>query len=334
MTPLVETQPLTFNAGTVESPGAFVVVPSYNHAPFVATCLRSIFRQTLPPTKLLVIDDGSRDDSPRVIEQTLEDCPFPCELIARDNRGLCATLNEGLARSGSGRYFAYLGSDDLWLDDFLAARVELLEARGRAVLAYGHAYLIDGDNQIVDCTKDWASYVDGDARRMLLETTAPMSPTVLYRRDALARHGWNERSRLEDYDLYLRLSVEGDFAFDARVLSAWRRHETNASRDQLMMLEEQFAAQRRAAGLFGLSADEIERRHAALGFQRAEDFLRLGRKRAALGLMWRNLRGGATASPRSLARMAARLLTPSPLMNWRRRRVHRRATGRYGTLHL
>ena len=99
-----------------------VVVPSYNHAQFIEATLRSIMKQTLPPAELIVIDDGSSDDSPAVIERVLNDCPFPCELIARDNRGLCATLNEGFERS-RGNYFAYLGSDDLWLPDFLKARV-------------------------------------------------------------------------------------------------------------------------------------------------------------------------------------------------------------------
>ena len=67
--------------------------------------------QTLPPAQLIVIDDGSTDDSPHLIARVLTGCPFPCEFIARDNRGLCATLNEGLERS-TGKYFAYLGSDD------------------------------------------------------------------------------------------------------------------------------------------------------------------------------------------------------------------------------
>src|SRR5919198_117682 len=164
-----------------------VVVPSYNHAPFVASALRSVFRQTLRPAELLVIDDGSADDSARVAGGLLKDCPFPCELIARENRGLCATLNEGLSKT-RGEYFAYLGSDDLWLPGFLAARVSLLGERARAVLAYGHALLIDERGEVFDCTADWAEYADGDARAMLFErTTAPMSPTVLYRREPRLR---------------------------------------------------------------------------------------------------------------------------------------------------
>ena len=74
----------------------FVAVPSYNHAPFVEECLTSIFRQTLPPAKLLVIDDGSRDGSAEVIEKVLADAPFAAEFIARENRGLAATLNEAI----------------------------------------------------------------------------------------------------------------------------------------------------------------------------------------------------------------------------------------------
>ncbi len=195
----LEESPELSSAAYSESTRVSVVVPSYNHASFVERTLRSIFRQTFAPAELLVIDDGSTDGSPKIIEPVLHDCPFPCELVARENRGLSATLNQGFARA-RGEYFAYLGSDDLWLPDFLRARVRLLESRPDAVLAYGHAYFIDEQNRIVDCTADWAHYADGDVREMLLQTIAPMSPTVLYRRDALEQQRWNEESKLEDYE--------------------------------------------------------------------------------------------------------------------------------------
>jgi alpha-1,3-rhamnosyltransferase len=307
-----------------------VVVPSHNHAPFIEAALRSIFKQTHAPAHLLVIDDGSRDDSPQIIGRVLDECPFPCELVARENRGLCVTLNEGLGRT-SGCYFAYLGSDDLWLPDFLAARVALLERRVRAVLAYGHALLLDECGAVFDCTLDWAAYADGDARAMLLEETyAPMSPTVMYRRAAIERHGWNERARLEDYELYLRLSAEGEFAFDPRVLSAWRRHGTNASRDFVWMIEARLEAQRNAAAQLNLRADELERFQRALNFAGAEDLLRLGDKRAALKFLRRSLRG--THSTRALARVALRLITPHSLFEWRKRRKQTSAARRYGML--
>ena len=105
-----------------------VLVPSYNHAPFVEKTLRSIFKQTLAPKKLIVIDDGSKDESAAIIELVLRDCPFPSEFIKRENRGLSATLNEGFART-SGEFFAYLGSDDVWLPTFLERRIALLQKR-------------------------------------------------------------------------------------------------------------------------------------------------------------------------------------------------------------
>jgi alpha-1,3-rhamnosyltransferase len=308
-----------------------VVVPSYNHAPYVAQTLRSIFRQTLRPKQLLVIDDGSTDDSPRIIERVLGEAPIACEFVARANRGLAATLNEGFART-SGRYFAYLGSDDLWLPDLLAARVALLDARPRAVLAYGHAYSIDGAARIVDCTTDWAAYRDGDARAMLLTTLAPLSPTVVYRRAALPAKPWNEQARLEDYELYLRLSAAGEFAFDPRILSAWRQHEYNASSNLKFMLEERLAAQSRAAAALALDAHALNRYQALARFRSAQEFMRQGHKLTALRLLLTSLR--AAPSAREVARLCAGLIVPHCALSRRRARARQRAQARYGPLPL
>jgi alpha-1,3-rhamnosyltransferase len=310
---------------------ASVVVPSFNHAQFVAMTLRSIMKQSCAPAELVVIDDGSTDDSPGVIERTLQECPFPCELILRSNRGLCATLNEGLART-EGDYFAYLGSDDVWLPNFLKDQVRLLQSRTDTVLAYGHAYFVDEQSRIVDCTADWANYVDGDVRAMLLNTIAPMSPTVLYRRAALEKESWNEQAKLEDYDLYLRLSTLGKFAFDPKVLSAWRFHAKNTSRDQLFMLKEHLATQRALAPALGLSDQELEKLQRRTRFSRAEDFLRVGDKRTAMRLISANLTG--VRSPRSLARMLIRLGVPMSVIRKRNAVKQRRATERFGSIEL
>ncbi|HEX9918333.1 MAG TPA: glycosyltransferase [Pyrinomonadaceae bacterium] len=314
---------------TASATAVSVVVPSFNHAPFIERTLRSVFRQTLPPLELVVIDDGSRDDSPRIIERVLRDCPVACDFIARENRGLSATLNEGFARS-RGRYFAYLGSDDLWFPNFLRARVELLEARPRAVIAYGNAYSIDAADRIIDCTTDWARYRDGDARGMLLETLAPLSPTVVYRRDALQERPWNEEARLEDYELYLRLSADGEFAFDTAILSAWRQHGSNTSRNLEMMLGEKLAAQRCAATSLGLSAKELADFQTIVRFRSAQEFMRRGEKLKALKLAALNWRG-ARAKDEAL-KLVAGLLLPHRLVARRQARRRERAARRYGAL--
>jgi glycosyltransferase involved in cell wall biosynthesis len=304
-------------------------VPSYNHAPFVERCLSSIIKQTHAPRELIVIDDGSSDDSPRLIERALKDCPFPSELIVRSNKGLCATLNEGLARSRS-EYFTYLSSDDVWLPRFLQARVELLESHPRAVLAYGHAYIIDEEDRVIECSRDWRAYTKGSTRKRLLQAIGPLSPTVLYRRDALAQHAWNEEVKLEDYELYLRLSADGDFGFDSEVLAAWRRHRYNASHDYAMMMDEWLGAQRRVAANLDLSDDELEKAQATLKFKCAEDFARYGHKSQALALVCYNLRGAPSVA--SIARMAVRLIAPQRVIQWRKDILRQQASRHYGSL--
>ncbi len=276
------------------SPDLSVFVPCFNHGRYVAQTLRSIFRQTLPPSRLLVIDDGSTDDSAKVIERTLADCPFESEFISRPNRGLSATLNEGFERL-SGKYFAYIGSDDLWLPDFLEARVSLLESAPDAVLAHGNAYVIDGNSKVIENSADYNTYVNDEARPLLDRSTAPISSTVCYRRAALEKHSWNEQSRLEDLELYLFLSYDGRFAFDPAVRSTWRMHDSNASRDFEWMLAEALAAQRRVAKSLGLPTAKLRDVEAKTSMEYALLFARRGASAKALDLLlkhWWYVPGG------------------------------------------
>jgi alpha-1,3-rhamnosyltransferase len=303
-----------------QNSGIFAFVPSYNHSPYIGQCLRSIIAQTLPPDRLLVIDDGSRDDSPKIIENVLRDCPFDSELIVRPNRGLCATLNEGFALS-SGEYFAYLGSDDFWLPTFFEERVRMLERRPEAVLGYGHAFLVDGDGRTFDSTArythDWADYPDGDPRLMLVRGISPISSTIFYRRTALAGVAWNEDSRLEDYEMYLKLMTRGEFAFDTQVLSAWRHHSYNTSGNLRLMLSEIIEAQRRNAASLGVTDRELKAIQTKTRFRYARDFLQHGDKRGAYRLAKESWRGAASGA--ELARFTLRMLVPMSIVNLRRR---------------
>ena len=307
------------STGGAKLSDVFVCVPSYNHAGYLGQCLRSIITQTAQPKKLLVIDDGSGDGSVKVAESTLKDCPFPSDLIARENRGLCRTLNQALELSNA-KYFAYLGSDDLWLPEFLAARSRLLEVRENAVLAYGHAYLIDDAGNAFDATtnyKDtWANYPDGDAREMILNGGAPISSTVVYRRSALENIEWNEAARLEDYEMYLKLMTKGDFAFDPQVLSAWRQHNTNTSLNRLMMLSELLAAHERNLKTLDTSQAELARVQQRIKFQYARMELQHGNKSGAMKLASESWRGATSVN--QLLKFYLRMLVPMRLVEMRR----------------
>ncbi|MEJ7862986.1 MAG: glycosyltransferase family 2 protein [Pyrinomonadaceae bacterium] len=309
----------------------YAFVPSYNHAPFVEKCLKSIIRQTLPPHKLLVIDDGSRDGSPQVIEKILTDCPFDTELIVQKNRGLCATLNEGFAKS-SGEYFAYLGSDDVWLPKFLEKRVELLDTRRKAVLAFGHAFLFDERDEIFDRTDRWTDFADVDMLPLLLRGVIFPSPGVVYRREALKKHQWNEDSVLEDYELYLKLSADGEFAFDKSVLCGWRQHESNVSGDFPLMLDEWIAAQNRVAEKLKISRRELDKIQTELKFDAVLTFVRHDERVRAARLFFQNLSGAKSVS--QIAKTLFRFSIPPPFFRWNRRRKKRAAIKSYGKLEI
>lgn len=315
-----------------DSGEVFAFVPSYNHAPFVEKCLKSIFKQTLTPKKLLVIDDGSKDDSPKIIERILKDCPFESELIARENRGLSATLNEGLSYS-SGDYFAYLSSDDVWLPEFLEKRVRLLASRPEAILAFGHAFLIDEEDQIFDSTANWTEYTDGDMLPLLLRGIVFPSSSVVYRRAMLEKYKWNEDSILEDYELYLNLRAAGcEFALDQGVLSAWRQHGWNVSGDYPLMLKEWIAAQNRVAERLSIAPEKLRKIQTGLKFNAAVDYMRHGKKREAVSLMRGNFGGAESFS--QIARMILRLSIPRFAFEWNRERKRKTAIERYGKLEI
>lgn len=310
-------------------PEITVFVPSYNHAPFIERTLHSIFAQTRAPKKLIVIDDGSKDESIAVIEEALKDFAFDVEFIARENRGLCATLNEGLAKTET-EYFAYLGSDDIWLPEFLKEQTALLESRPGAVLAFGHAYLIDEEDNIIDRTDNWTPFADGDMLPMLLRGVIFSSPTVLYRTEAVKKYGWNEDARLEDYELYLKLSQDGEFARNKKVLSAWRQHSANTSDDFSLMLREHIAAQDRLAGHLKLRRDELDKIQAEMKFGAVADLIRGGNKVEALKLFRENRRGARSFA--EVAKAAIRLAVPQALFQWNRKRKRRQAIEKYGKL--
>ncbi|MCU0239214.1 MAG: glycosyltransferase family 2 protein [Pyrinomonadaceae bacterium] len=306
-----------------------VLIPSYNHAPFVERTLDSIYKQTLHPKELIVIDDGSKDESAQIIEKKLKDCPFPCELIVRENRGLCATLNQGFSLS-KGEFFAYISSDDIWLPNFLESRLNVLNQRKQALLAYGHSFLINEKDEIFDKTENWGEYVDGKVLQMLLTPRIPASAAILYRRSTLEKVRWNENSVLEDFELYLRLSALGEFALDKNTLSAWRIHDYNTSKKFEIMMNEWISAIERNATEIGLEEKEIPQITAKIKFNSIQDFIRMGEKQKAFQLLKENSSGAS--SNLAIGKLLFRLLIPHNILLKRRELERQKAIEKYGVI--
>lgn len=110
-------------------PMVSVVVPSFNHGRFVERALASVRAQDYGNLELVVVDDGSTDDSVRTIERVLHDMPFPARLVARENRGAHAALNEGIAQA-RGTYVQFLNSDDMLAPNRVTRMVEAVATWG------------------------------------------------------------------------------------------------------------------------------------------------------------------------------------------------------------
>src|SRR5262245_20654457 len=95
-----------------------IILPTYNRAPFLPQALASIRSQQYTDWELIVVDDGSRDDTPLVVARLFADTPQPTRYVRQENQGAYAARNTGLGVA-QGEYVAFFDSDDLWLPHHL-----------------------------------------------------------------------------------------------------------------------------------------------------------------------------------------------------------------------
>jgi alpha-1,3-rhamnosyltransferase len=296
-------------------PSVAVFVPSYNHASFIEPCLTSIFEQTLRPSRLLVIDDGSTDGSPDIIRRLLSSCPFPSELVVRENCGLSATLNECLRRTDE-PIVTYIASDDRWHPGRLEAAVDTLAANPAAVMTFGPFFTIDHRDRVTGAsvfhTKEGTRLFFSFVRKwkctfdsLFQFRTVPLAVTVTFRRSAVEQFYWNENSHLEDYEMYLLLASIGDICYSEGSVGYWREHEGQVSNRLEDNLAEVIETQRRVARRLNVSSASLCRSESSARYVYGEYFLRQGDWVRGVRLTVRNIR--STPSSSAFLERAARI---------------------------
>jgi glycosyltransferase involved in cell wall biosynthesis len=130
-------------------PAVSVVIPSYNRARFLKDAVASIKAQTFAEWELIVVDDGSVDDTRQVVDTLSSQTPGGIRYHYQENQGPAGARNQG-ARLAQGRYIAFFDSDDLWLPHHLQRCVEALEAHRDVDWVYGACQLVElgSDTQI------------------------------------------------------------------------------------------------------------------------------------------------------------------------------------------
>lgn len=211
----------------IQPPIVTIVVSCYNHAEYIEECIHSIIRQTYAPIELLTYDDGSRDNSPQVLEKLAEKYNF--SFTAQQNRGLSETLNHALERA-RGKYFCPIGSDDIMLLDKTEKQVAFLEANAEVAVCGGNALLIDGNGQL--CARRQRFHPSRDLSfRDLFENSTPgfISPTAMIRTQVLRDiGGYDPNIPLEDLYLWLKIADQGKRIHALNdALLYYRKHPNN-----------------------------------------------------------------------------------------------------------
>jgi glycosyltransferase involved in cell wall biosynthesis len=234
-----------------EDPLVSVVIPCFNHAHFLPQAIDSVRRQSYPAIELIVVDDGSSDDTAAMARRLGAD-----RVIRQPNRGLSAARNTGLA-AARGDLVICLDADDELIDDAVASGVAALRRRPDAAVIAAYCLLIDEDGHALPSNPP---EVDGtDVYAELLRRNFIWTPgAAIFRRAALLRVGGFpvDVSPAADYAVYLAFAREGRLVVDSRVAVRYRQHGANMSRDGAAMLRAALTVLRR------------ERRHLTPGYRR------------------------------------------------------------------
>ena len=211
-----------------------VGVALYNHEEFIRQCLQSIIDQDYPSLEIVVIDDGSPDDSFHVAKQVLENqTRREYSIDTRPNRGMCATMNEIIDRSHGG-YISFIGSDDYWASDKISDQVAFLEANPQCALVHSNSRIVNArGEQIGECVHRERVNSGRLYEALALGTGGINTSSHLYRTsvyDAIGRY--DPQFQYEDTDFWLRLTGRYDVGYIDKFHSCYRIHGANLSRPE------------------------------------------------------------------------------------------------------
>lgn len=240
-----------------ESPKVSVIIPTYNRADLLRQAIRSVLLQTYDNFEIIIVDDGSTDNTSAVVGSFSDD---RIRYFWQENQERSAARNNGI-REARGEYLAFLDSDDVWLSDRLAIQTKLLECHSQSPLAHGKYLRIDENNALVSPMEAYHRSNDIEVRDYSQDLELGCCVgilTVLVRRSAFeAVGGFDQQLSLaEDWDMWLRISELGPFCAVHVPVSALRVHEDNSTNDVTGMLESNLKIVERTAVRRGSSLNK------------------------------------------------------------------------------
>jgi len=204
-----------------------VVIPTFNRAHLISDTLESVLNQTFRDFEIIVVDDGSTDNTPELIKGYGPQVRY----IYQENSGQGAARNVGI-HAACGDFIAFLDSDDLWLPSKLEAQMTQLLCSDSLFWAYCDMEMFDGQTgQTLGNYSDTFKPYQGMVYKQLILGDFIASPTPLVRKDIFYFVGYFEEiSSLkgrEDWDLWLRIAAHYPIIYIPKVLARYRIHKGN-----------------------------------------------------------------------------------------------------------
>ena len=209
-------------------PQVSIVIPTYKHRDFVLATLESVFAQTFTDYEVIVVNDGSPDDTADLLRPLA--AAGRIRYIEQPNQGQSVARNRGITEA-RGEFIALLDDDDLWPSDKLEWQVSALRSQPEAVLVYGYSEIFGGKPTAPLPGKEGYS---GEVQAAFLQQNQITSPgQTLIRANTLKAVGGFDPQLwgIDDWDLYIRLAETGPFIFCARPALRYRLHAANASKN-------------------------------------------------------------------------------------------------------
>lgn len=207
-----------------------VIIPCYNHAAYLARAIESVLAQLYKNVEIIVVDDGSTDDTKQVTGR------FPeVKYVYQQNQGLSAARNTGID-SSLGKYLLFLDADDWLTSDALKKNFDVISTHPEvAFVSGGHIKISDNGNVLEEVRE----IVNEDHYKHFLQGNyVGMHATVLYARWVFDEFRFDTTLRAcEDYDLYLKISRKYAVMHHNDVIAYYRIHGNNMSGNKQMMLE-------------------------------------------------------------------------------------------------
>ncbi len=254
------------------APAVSILMPVYNGAAYVGQAIESALAQSYPDFELIIVNDGSTDNSAEMIRPYLADPRII--YFERPNGGVAAARNAAI-RIAKGRYIGFLDQDDLWLPEKLNLQVQYLDDHPDVGLVHASQSYIDSDGQHTRLPfDDGFAKVSGWCFRDLFIRNRIAVLTVLARKSALDSVGpLNETiPGGDDYEMWMRISKHFPIGHLDQVLAHYRTHGSNVSNDNFRMTRTDLGAiqsilRRYPEARKELGADVVDARLFELNYQ-------------------------------------------------------------------